>query len=67
VRGKPNEESLLGRTQNLQNQHLAIPVGAFGVAHLVKEFFGAAFLVLYSEDLHERSKDQIYFILLGRL
>jgi hypothetical protein len=38
-----------------------------GVAHLVQEFFGAAFHVLYSEDLDERSKDLIYYILLGGL
>ena len=38
-----------------------------GVAHLVQEFFGAAIHVLYSEDLHERSKDRIYYLLLGGL
>ncbi len=38
-----------------------------GVAHLVQEFFGAAFHVLYPEDLHERSKDRIYYMLLGGL
>ena len=29
------------------------------VAHLVQEYFGAAFHVLCSKDLHERSKDRI--------
>ena len=33
-----------------------------GVAHLVQEFFGAAFHILFSEDLHERSKDRIISI-----
>lgn len=33
-----------------------------GVAHLVQEFFGAAFHILFSEDLHERSKDRIICI-----
>ena len=32
-----------------------------GVAHLVLEFF-AAFHILFSEDLHERSKDRIICI-----
>jgi hypothetical protein len=35
------------------------------VAHLVQEFFGAAFHVLYSKDLFERSKDRI--IIFSRL
>ena len=33
-----------------------------GVAHMVQEFFGAAFHILFSEDLHERSKDRIISI-----
>jgi hypothetical protein len=33
-----------------------------GVAHLVQEFFGAAFHVLCSKDMHERSKDRIISI-----
>jgi len=37
------------------------------ISHLAQEFIGAAFYVLYSEDLHERSKDRIYYILLGGL
>lgn len=32
------------------------------VAHLVQEFFGAAFHVLCSKGLHERSKDRIISI-----
>jgi len=42
-------------------------LGSDGVAYLVQKFFGAAFHVLYSEDLHERKKDRIYYLLLGGL
>ena len=44
-----------------------VMLDADGVAHLVQEFFGAAFNVVCSEDLHERSKVRIYYILLGGL
>ncbi len=37
------------------------------IIHLVQEFLGAAFHVLYSGDLHERTTDRIYNILLGGL